>query len=329
MFSVGGVASLGAASRIGGVASPMPAFVIKADGVPADIYMDFINGNYYGAGPSMFTRASPAWADNSAGIWSQFGVNVPCITNKGLLIGGPAVNLALYCRDLTQQVWVTTGMTAALNQVGIDAVANSATLLTATAANATVLQAIINPSNTIFTSFFLKRVAGTGVINITTDGGTTWTAKTLTTLFTRVYVTQTLLTNPTIGIQIVTAGDAIVVDFAQCEIGTTTANGAPTPPILTTTITNSHSTDMCLITGLSIGSAITLLAACTPMNNQAGTPVVASISDGTANNRLYVARAGTNARAGVVIAGTSTVIVIPMAWADAPGNIAASGSQRR
>ena len=226
MFHIGQTGSGGSVSRAGIPTGSPPAFVPKADGVSADIYMDFVGGNYYLAPPATFSfsRASPLWADNVAGLWTQFAPNVPAITDKGLVVTPGSTNLALWCRDLTNVAWVATNVTAALTQTGIDGAANSATLLTATAANATVLQPITNPSSTTIGGFFIKRVTGTGVVNITVDGGTTWTPVTVTAAFTRVFRNQAAVTNPSIGIQITTNGDAVAVDFAQCEVAFLTVN---------------------------------------------------------------------------------------------------------
>jgi hypothetical protein len=247
------------------------------------------------------------------------------ITNKGLILNPVATNLALQCRDMTQPQWVKTNMTAALTQVGIDGAANSATLLTATAANATVLQPITNPSSTTITSFFLKRVTGTGVINISTDGGTTWTAQTLTTSFARFFVNKAAVVNPSIGIQIVTSGDAVVADFAQCEVAATAAVAVPTTPILTTAAQATRVADTATISA-AVGSAITLLGIGTPIGGQVGTAVLANIGDGTVSNRVYDARSTTNARGAVNIGGTGTNLIIATAWPDVPGRIAISGT---
>jgi hypothetical protein len=326
MFGVSETGGLGSSGRLSvpSTVMPPPAFVPLADGVAADIYMDFVNKNYWGSSPTMwnFSRASVAWGDNQAGVWSQFAVNVPVITNKGLLINPAATNLALWCRDLTQGVWALTGMTAARNQIGIDGTANSATLLTATAANATVLQPITNAASTTVTSFFLKRATGTGVINITTDGGTTWKPVTLTAASTRQFVNQAAVTNPSIGIQIVTSGDAVIADFAQCEAIATVPTATPTTPVLTTTAAATRAMDVALISAAA-GSAVTLLWVGTPITTQAGSPGLLTISDGTNSNRFLLLRANTLARSTTVIGGTGTN-ASGVAWPDVLGKIAAA-----
>jgi hypothetical protein len=331
MFGVSETGGLGSSGRLSvpSVIIPPPAFVPLADGVAADIYMDFVNKNYWGSSPTMwnFSRASVAWGDNQAGVWSQFANNVPVITNKGLVINPAGTNLALWCRDFTNAAWVKTGCTAALTATGIDGTANSASLITAGGTgvvNATVLQSITNASATTIAAFFLKRATGTGIINITTDGGTTWKPVTLTAAFTRQFVNQAAVTNPSIGIQIVTGGDAVVVDFAQCEAIAAVPTATPSPPVLTTTAPATRAGDIALIRGVA-GSSVTLLATATPIASQFTMAGFLAISDTTTNNRFYLARAATVARVAEVIGGTATNLN-GAAWADVQGKLAATAA---
>jgi hypothetical protein len=123
---------------------------------------------------------------------------------------------------------VKTNITAARDVVDLRGLANSASRLTATANNATALQSITTASATRVTSFYLRRITGTGTVEITQNGGTNWTAVTLTGDWQRFSIPFATITNPQIGIRIGTSGDVIAVDAAQCEIGT-----FPTSPILT------------------------------------------------------------------------------------------------
>ena len=130
-----------------------------------------------------------------------------------------ATNIALQNRDLTNAAWTKTNITAAKTQTGIDGVANSASLITASAANGAVLQTVTLASSQRFQSAYVKRVTGSGVVNMTTDGGATWSAITVTGSYTRVSIPAQTVTNPSFGFQIVTNGDAIAVDFVQNEAG--------------------------------------------------------------------------------------------------------------
>jgi hypothetical protein len=146
---------------------------------------------------------------------------------RGLLLEPSRTNAALRAQDFTQAAWVKTNITAARDVVDLRGLANSASRLTATANNATVLQSITAASATRVTSFYLRRITGTGTVEITQNGGTNWTAVTLTGDWQRFSIPFATITNPQIGIRIGTSGDVVAVDAAQCEIGT-----FPTSPIL-------------------------------------------------------------------------------------------------
>lgn len=130
-----------------------------------------------------------------------------------------ATNLALRSRDFSNASWSKTNMTAAKTATGVDGVANSASTLTATAGNATVLQAITSASAARITSCYIKRRTGSGTIEMTQDNGSTWATVTVTGAWTRVNIASATLTNPTVGLRIVTSGDAVDVDLFQHETG--------------------------------------------------------------------------------------------------------------
>ena len=149
-------------------------------------------------------------------------------TVLGVLEEEARTNIVLWNRDLTNAAWVKTNATAAKTQTGIDNVANSASVITATAGNGTVLQSVTLASSQRMQTAYVKRVTGSGVINMTTDGGATWTAITVTAAYTRVRIPAQTVTNPQFGFQIVTNGDAIAVDYVQNETG-----ASETTPIYT------------------------------------------------------------------------------------------------
>lgn len=123
-------------------------------------------------------------------------------------------------RDLTNAAWVKTNCTPLKDQVGEDGITSSASKLTATAGNATCLLTLTLASAERSYAPSIKRITGTGNIEITIDNGATWS--TVPGLeaggWVRQKVTQTLA-NPIVGIRIVTNGDAIAVDWNQCEDG--------------------------------------------------------------------------------------------------------------
>jgi hypothetical protein len=146
----------------------------------------------------------------------------------GLQIEAAATNLCLYSDDFTNAAWTKSNMTTAKTATGPDAAANSASTLTATAGNATALQAITSASSARISGFWVKRRTGTGNIDLTQDNGTSWTTVTVTSDWTRVELTAATLTNPTVGIRIVTSGDAVDVFGFQHEIGSVLTSTIPT-----------------------------------------------------------------------------------------------------
>lgn len=148
---------------------------------------------------------------------------------EGLLVEEQRTNLCLYSNDLTQAgSWTASNMTTAKTATGPDNVANSATTITASAGNATILQAITSASAARVTSVYIKRRTGTGNIDLTQDNGSTWTTQAVTSTWTRFSLSSVTSANPTVGIRIVTSGDAVDVAYFQHSLGS-----FPTSPILT------------------------------------------------------------------------------------------------
>jgi hypothetical protein len=159
--------------------------------------------------------------DATTGLW----------TVPGLVLEGARTNVVLWCRKMTDAAWVKTDVTAAFDQVGADGAASSASKLTATGANGTCLQAITLASSARYQSAYVKRITGAGAIQMTTDGGATWTAVTLTSAWTRVTIPTQTLANPSVGFRLVTSGDAIAVDLVQNETGAFASSPIPTTTV--------------------------------------------------------------------------------------------------
>ena len=129
-------------------------------------------------------------------------------------------NLVWPSEDLTSVRYVSGGGGIAV--VADQAVAPDGTTtadqLTASGANGTLIQDLgVIASTAQCFSLHLKRKTGTGNIDITLDGGATWTTQTInSTTWTRCEKTQTLA-NPDVGIRIVTSGDAVYAWGLQCE----------------------------------------------------------------------------------------------------------------
>jgi hypothetical protein len=158
----------------------------------------------------------------------------------GLRIEESRTNIVAYCNDLTNAAWTAGAtMTVAKNQTGVDGVANSASLLTGglVSSTNTILQSITLSSSARAQSAYVKRITGSGVVNMTMDGGTTWTAITVTSGWTRVSIPTQTIANPNVGFQIVTNGDAIAVQYVDNENGSFITS--PIPNLATGTATRA------------------------------------------------------------------------------------------
>jgi hypothetical protein len=218
-------------------------------------------------GQEVFTRAAPnAYQFDRGGLIRPAGTDVPRVTFIDPLSSGTPdpywlledtrKNIASYNRDLTQAVWTKTNVTAVKDQTGIDGVASSASRITATAGNGTCLQAALLASSARYQSAWVKRLVGSGTINMTTDNGATWTAIVPTTSWTRLTIPTQTLANPTFGFRIVTNGDSIAVDFVQNEPGM-----FPTSEIPTTTLDVTRARDASVFSYYAAANqAITLYA---------------------------------------------------------------------
>lgn len=160
-------------------------------------------------------------------------------TCLGMPVEEARTNLCLYSNDLTQAgSWTASNMTTAKTATGPDNVANSATTITASAGNATILQAITSASAARVTSVYIKRRTGTGNIDLTQDNGSTWTTQAVDSTWTRFSLSSVTSANPTVGIRIVTSGDAVDVALFQHEVG-----AFVTSPIITYGSTATRAVD--------------------------------------------------------------------------------------
>jgi hypothetical protein len=187
-----------------------------------------------------FTRAATRYAKGRDGVVRLFSSGQPAITDQGLMISrGTGTNRALYSRDWTNAAWTASNVTTALNATGEDGGASSATTLTSTAGNGTVLQTPSGGTSAGF-SVSIKRVTGTGNIDITNNGGTNWTTISglSTTAFVRGFTATGGASSAGIGIRIVTSGDAVIVDFAVASSSFSTIT-MPESPTTGSTVTGA------------------------------------------------------------------------------------------
>jgi hypothetical protein len=98
-------------------------------------------------------------------------------------------------------------------------------------------------------SAYVRRVSGTGAIQMTTNGGTNWTTVTISSIYTQVACAAQTVASGTVGFRMAVSGDVIEVDFTQGEVGP-----VATSPIPTTTGTGSRSADVVFVSGAVSGS---------------------------------------------------------------------------
>jgi hypothetical protein len=124
-------------------------------------------------------------------------------------------NLLLRSQDYSA-TWTVTNLTPVTGKTAPDGT-STATEFTASAANAVLTQGFTAIAGSYTFSVFLRRVTGTGDIQIAADNGT-WNTKVITASWARYDITQTATAGAkTAGIRVVTSGDAIEVWGAQLE----------------------------------------------------------------------------------------------------------------
>jgi hypothetical protein len=188
------------------------------------------------------TRATSATRVNANGLIESVASGIPRLDYPlgggcpALLVEPAATNLALHSRDLTNAVWSGTTVTTTKNAVGADGTASGATTITATAASGTVLQALAHASQSRIFSAYIRRVSGTGTIQLTTNGGTNWDTVTITSGYTQVASVARTVASGTVGIRLAVSGDVIEVDYTQGEVGPVATSVIPTT---TTSVTRN------------------------------------------------------------------------------------------
>lgn len=214
-----------------------------------------------------FSRSSAAYYVGADGLLASAASDVPRFTYEPTpkyLHEEQITNLCLWSNDLTNAAWTATNATVAMTATGPDGASNSASIVIAAGANATVLQAITSASASRVVSCYIKRRTGSGTIQLTQDNGSTWTTVSVSSSWAQVTVPVATLTNPTVGIRVVTIGDAVDVWCVQSEA--TSSVPAPTSPIPTTTASVTRAYDRAVLTGdnfksiFKAGVAYTILA---------------------------------------------------------------------
>jgi len=270
---------------------------------------DDLTGRLEGA--ATFTRSTTGtFLDKDTGLVTTAAIDTPRFEVNGILIEGAITNFALHNRDFTNIVHTKTNATALKDAVGADGIVNAASTLTATAANGTCFQAITRANGTYTFSIDVRRKAGSGTIEITDDGGSTFTDITASinaVSYTRLQITTTQ-TNPSIGVRIVTLGDEIEVDyegleklpFASSRIETTTTPVTRGDDDLSIPPTGNFNE----VTG-TVSMIIDILG-------YQGSQGIISVNDGTSANRHELLFSGTDLR--TLVEANSVRIILLSCW---------------
>lgn len=272
-----------------------------------------------------FSRASTATFLDASGVVQTAASGVPRFSHYDpanpslgplLLLEGARTNLLTYCRDLSNVAWTASNVTVAAT-TGADGVAASGSRLTATAGNGTVIRAaaLVHGSAAYSGSFFIKRITGTGNVDITLDNGATWTTVTVTAAYTQLGKTQTLA-NSQFGIRLVTSGDVVDVDFCQDEAGAFRSSA-----IATTSAAVTRAADALSFPFLAPPQAMTVYADWVDIGNVAGQYVVAISNAGASAPRFVIEKGvGAGYRTQYVQdAGGLNVALSPVATAPTTG----------
>lgn len=294
-----------------------------------------------GTGSATFTRVGAAWTRLSTLLWASVASGSPrsyydaAGTYLGYFAEGTRTNFCLWSNDFTNVAWTATGGAAVLTATGPDGVVNSASTLTSALANATFLQAITRSSAARLTGCFIKRRTGTGNIDITQDNGSTWTTITVTAGWTQVEIAGVTSANPTVGIRLVTALDAVDVWGFQHEELTVVAN-LMSSPIPTTTVAVTRNNDVMTYPQSGNGftdTAGTVYAEVACFNRSSvgavfggGASTTAPMTKNSPNNNAFIGD-GTNAASlGNATWANSSLHKVASSWSASGINVAFDGT---
>ena len=211
-----------------------------------------------GDGDFDFTRAGGKTRINEAQQIELLATGVPSIdyTSGGcpsLLLEPQSTNLITYSEDYTQ--WPKSGNMAITpnNAISPDGTQN-ASLLTANASNQFIYLSSFSSANSTI-SLYIKRKTGTGNIELSNNGGASYTALSVTDEWSRVQVTFATSTNQTV-IKINTSGDEVYLWGVQVEQQSSATSYIPTTGAISTRIADVATLDLTPFTLTSITETI-------------------------------------------------------------------------
>ncbi|MDB4312041.1 hypothetical protein N9937_01295, partial [bacterium] len=182
-----------------------------------------------------FASTNGNTVDGSNVVTEAIGTPLPSVPKLRASVN--ITNSLTYSRDLTNVVWTPTNMTVSKTSAGLTGETNSACFLTATAANATIIHdAYTSSSANHLVAVWVRRVTGSGAIELTNDNGVTWTAITVTDTndfaYAFIYISAE---NPEAGIRIVASGDQIEIGNVTSQKFGSSYKTKQSGPVFTTT----------------------------------------------------------------------------------------------
>jgi hypothetical protein len=269
------------------------SLVNSCNGGKADALYNFVPSPVQSLDRFTVTRASTKLRIGSDGLYGSVANNVPAFefntdgSYRGLLVEPGATNLALHSQDFTQGVWAKTVSASVTANTGIAPDGTmTADTFTAGADGSQIQYSFVASAGVTYTaSFFIRRITGTGVVNIRSVENVN-TPVVITSSWQRYSVTTTSTTTTIrIGMTLATNGDAVEIWQAQLETGS-----VATSPIVTTAGTASRVADSVTLASASslIGqSAGTLYIEYERANfTTTGNTRLFNVSDGSTANRI-------------------------------------------
>ena len=275
-----------------------------------NVSVGVLSAPYHGAGVDGVKYFNTANGNTVASnvVTEAAGAALDTATLKsGISPFGAHTALLLHNRDFTNAAWTKGAtVTVAKDQTGADGTANGASRITfgAVGATNTVTQAVVSASAARYLTARIKRLVGTGVIEMSVDAGLSFVDVTsqISASYAKVSIPVQTLANPTAVFRGATNADAIAVDYVML---TSVANA---PEIATTTAAVTVNKDAVTLDGTTLinqGEGGVWVKAVGPVD-VATVRTLFQIDDGTANERVTLSRdASSKAAFDVVDGGAS------------------------
>jgi hypothetical protein len=181
-------------------------------------YVGTLGSGIYVWGAMLETGSTTRSYIKSGYVVDGSGTLIANATLRGYWTEQTVVNRALRSEEFDNAAWVKTNVTVAANSIAAPDGTLTADTLTASAANGTCIQDLgVVASAAKAGSIWLRRLTGTGNIQLTLNGGGAWTTVAVTSSWQRFFIYNNALANEDFGIRIVTSADAVYAWGGQVE----------------------------------------------------------------------------------------------------------------